>query len=62
MSKFYRTAIIKYEIPEEEDQPGEVTVDYIPQYCLEANDDKTELTVMDGTELTFTSLGAEPCG
>lgn len=49
---------IKYEIPEEEDQPGEVTVDYIPQYCLEANDDKTELTVMDGTELTFTSLGA----
>ena len=49
---------IRYEIPEEEDQPGEVTVDYIPQYCLEANDDKTELTVMDGTELTFTSLGA----
>lgn len=49
---------IKYEIPEEEDQPGEVTIDYIPQYCLEANDDKTELTVMDGTELTFTSLGA----
>ena len=49
---------IRYEIPEEEDQPGEVIVDYIPQYCLEANDDKTELTVMDGTELTFTSLGA----
>lgn len=49
---------IKYEIPEEEDQPGEVTVDYIPQYCLEANDDKTDLIVMDGTKLTFTSLGA----
>ncbi len=49
---------IRYAIPEEEDKPGEVTIDYIPQYCLEANDDKTELTVMDGTELTFTSLGA----
>lgn len=47
---------IKYTIPEE--QPGEILVDYVPQYCLEANDDKTELTVMTGAELRFSSMAA----
>lgn len=47
---------IKYTIPEE--QPGEIVVDYVPQYCLEANDDKTELTVMTGAELRFSSMAA----
>lgn len=47
---------IKYTIPEE--QPGEILVDYVPQYCLEANDDKTELKVMTGAELRFSSMAA----
>lgn len=47
---------IKYTIPEE--QPGDIVVGYIPQYCLEANDDKTELTVMTGAELRFSSMAA----
>lgn len=47
---------IKYTIPEE--QPGDIVVGYIPQYCLEANADKSELTVMTGTELRFSSMAA----
>lgn len=47
---------IKYTIPEE--QPGEIVVDYVPQYCLSANDDKTDLTVMAGTSLRFSSMAA----
>lgn len=47
---------IKYTIPEE--QPGEIVVDYVPQFCVEANDDKTELTMMAGAELRFSSMAA----
>lgn len=47
---------IKYTIPEE--QPGEIVVDYIPQFCEEANEDKTELTMMAGAELRFSSMAA----
>lgn len=47
---------VKYTIPEE--QPGEIVVDYVPQYCVEANDDKTELTMMAGAELRFSSMAA----
>ncbi len=47
---------IKYTIPEE--QPGEIVVDYVPQFCMEANDDKTELTMMAGAELRFSSMAA----
>lgn len=47
---------IKYTIPEE--QPGEIVVDYIPQFCEEASEDKTELTMMAGAELRFSSMAA----
>lgn len=47
---------IKYTIPEE--QPGAIVLDYVPQYCLEANYDQTELTVMTGAELHFSSMAA----
>lgn len=47
---------IKYTIPEE--QPGEIVVDYIPQFCEGANEDKTELTMMTGAELRFSSMAA----
>lgn len=47
---------IKYTIPEE--QPGEIVVDYVPQYCLSVDDDKTDLTVMTGTSLRFSSMAA----
>lgn len=47
---------IKYTIPEE--QPGEIVVDYTPQFCEEANEDKTELTMMAGAELRFSSMAA----
>ncbi len=47
---------IKYTIPEE--QPGEIAVDYVPQYCLSVDDDKTDLTVMTGTSLRFSSMAA----
>ena len=47
---------IKYTIPEE--QPGEIVVDYIPQFCEGANEDKTELTMMAGAELRFSSMAA----
>lgn len=47
---------VKYTIPEE--QPGEIVVDYVPQFCVEANDDKTELTMMAGAELRFSSMAA----
>lgn len=47
---------IKYTIPEE--QPGEIVVDYTQQFCEEANEDKTELTMMAGAELRFSSMAA----
>lgn len=47
---------IKYTIPE--DQPGEIVVNYTPQFCLDATEDNTELTVMSGAELRFSSEAA----
>lgn len=47
---------VKYVLPEE--QPGEIALDYTKQFCLECDETGTELTVMDGTELTFSSFAA----
>lgn len=51
---------VKYTIPEEdeEEQPGEITVGYIPQFSRKTYTDPTVLSVMAGTELTFTSANA----
>lgn len=49
---------VYYELVTSADKPGEIVVDHEPSFCLEANDDKTELTVMAGTEITFSSENA----
>jgi len=51
---------IKYTIPEPKPEPDPITISYTPQFCFDASeiDGETDLMLMAGTELTFTSINA----